>query len=434
MTDELINALANVDGLHVASRTSVFALKGRREDVRTIGALLNVSTVLEGTVRKAGTRLRITAQLIDVADGRLLWSERFDREDRDVFAIQDEIARTIVATLRARHLGGLGEPAARKGTGNLRAYNLYLRGRFCWNKRSQEGLAEAITFFEQAIAEDPKYALAYSGLADSHALSVDYRAAPVDEGMRRAKEEAERALALDDTLAEAHTSLAWVTFIHEWDWDAARTHFERAIALDPRYATARQWYAWYLAAMGRLEEGLAQGRMAVELDPASVSIRRGLGWLSYYAGRPDQALEHVERALMMNPTSHESHQVLGLVLTMARRYDEAASALRDALTLSPGDTNSMATLGRLAVETGHPERARAILAEFHEMATRRYVSPTDFAKLFFALGDYDAGFQYAERSRLERRGWLVYMRVDPIFDLLRRDPRYLELLGKMRLL
>ena len=277
MTDELINALANVEGLVVASRTSVFALKGRREDIRTIGAMLNVSAVLEGTVRKAGSRLRITAQLINVNDGRLLWSERFDREDTDVFAIQDEIARTIVNTLRASFLGEMGEPVPRRYTQNLKAYNFYLRGRFCWNKRTPEGISEAIEYFEQAIAEDPEYALAYTGLADSYALQLDYRAAPVDEGMRRAKEEALHAIALDDTLAEAHTSLGWVIFIHDWEWEKARNHFERSIALNPRYATGRQWYAWYLAAMGRTGEALIQGKMAIELDPASVSIRRGDG-------------------------------------------------------------------------------------------------------------------------------------------------------------
>jgi serine/threonine-protein kinase len=433
MTDELINALVNVEGLVVASRTSVFAFKGRREDVRTIGAVLNVSAVLEGTVRRAGTRLRITAQLTNVIDGRLLWSERFDREDRDVFAIQDEIARTIVQTLRASFLGQLGEPVSRQYTGNLRAYNLYLRGRFCWNKRTPEGIAEAIQYFEQAIVEDPGYALAYTGLADAYALHVDYRAAPVAEGMRRAKEEARRALALDDTLAEAHTSLGWVTFIYDWDWEAARVHFERAIALNPRYATGRQWYSWYLAAMGRTDEALAHGRMSVELDPASVSIRRGLGWLYFYARQPESAVEHLERALMMNPTSHESHLIMGLALSMAGREAEAEAALREALALSPGDTHAMAVLGRVALRQGRPQEARAILAEFDAMARSRYVSPTDRAKLLLALGEYDEAFDYAERSRLERRGWLAYMRVEPLFDPLREDPRYLALRTRMGL-
>jgi len=433
MTDELINALANVEGLVVASRTSAFALKGRREDVRTIGAMLNVSAVLEGTVRKAGSRLRITAQLINVSDGRLLWSERFDREDTDVFAIQDEIARTIVNTLRASFLGEMGEPVPRRYTQNLKAYNFYLRGRFCWNKRTPEGISEAIEYFEQAIAEDPEYALAYTGLADSYALQLDYRAAPVDEGMRRAKEEALHAIALDDTLAEAHTSLAWVIFIHDWEWEKARYHFERSIALNPRYATGRQWYAWYLAAMGRTGEALIQGKMAIELDPASVSIRRAMGWLQYYAHEPELAIEHLERALMMNPTSFETHIIMGLSLCMAGRYPEAEAAFREALVLQPGDTHAMAALARLAILQERPEEARATLDEFHRMSTSRYVSPTDFAKLCLALGQIDEAFQYAEQSMLERRGWLAYMRVEPLFDGLRQHPRYRELLVRMGL-
>ena len=432
MTDELINALVNVEGLVVASRTSVFAFKGRREDVRTIGAVLNVTSVLEGTVRKAGSRLRITAQLTNVIDGRLLWSERFDREEGDVFAIQDEIARTIVQTLRGSFLGELAVPVPRH-TGNLRAYNLYLRGRFCWNKRTPEGIAEAIQFFEQAIVEDPNYALAYTGLADAYALHVDYRAAPVAEGMQRAKEEARHALALDDTLAEAHTSLGWVTFIYDWDWEAARIQFERSIALNPRYATGRQWYAWYLAAMGRTDEALAHGRIGAELDPASVSIRRGLGWLYYYARQPEPAIENLGRALMMNPTSHETLLIMGSVLSMAGREPEAEAALREALALSPGDTHAMAVLGRVLLRQGRAKEARAILTEFDAMARSRYVSPTDRAKLLLALGEYDEAFEFAENSRLERRGWLAYMRVEPLFDPVRDDPRYLALQAMMGL-
>jgi serine/threonine-protein kinase len=281
MTDELINALTKVEGLRVASRTSVFALKNLREDVRAIGARLDVSAVLEGTVRKAGNRIRITVQLTSVEDGRTLWSERYDREMADVFAIQDEIAGTIVRTLRSTLLGELGDPMPVRYTANVRAYSLYLKGRFWWNRRSQAAIKEGIKFFEQAIQEDPGYALAYSGLADSYALDLDYRGAPVTEGMERARAEARKAIALDETLAEAHTSLGWVIFIYDWDWAAAESEFTRAIELNPRYSTARQWYSWFLAAMGRFDEALAEGRAAIELDPLSVSIRRSMGWLQY---------------------------------------------------------------------------------------------------------------------------------------------------------
>jgi serine/threonine-protein kinase len=283
ITDELITALTKVEGLRVASRTSVFALKNLREDVRALGARLNVSAVLEGTVRKAGNRIRITVQLTSIADGRTLWSERYDREMADVFAIQDEIAGTIVQTLRSTLLGELGDPTPVRYTANVRAYSLYLKGRFWWNRRSQAAIKEGIGFFEQAIQEDPGYALAYSGLADSYALDLDYRGAPVVEGMERARAEARKAIALDETLAEAHTSLGWVTFIYDWDWVGAERELSRAIQLNPRYSTAHQWYSWFLAAMGRFDEALAEGRAAMELDPLSVSIRRSMGWLQYYA-------------------------------------------------------------------------------------------------------------------------------------------------------
>jgi serine/threonine-protein kinase len=433
MTDELINALAQVQGLRVASRTSVFALKTRREDVRTLGAMLGVSVVLEGTVRRAGSRLRITASLTSVQDGRLLWSERFDRELTDVFAIQDEITRTIVNTLRVTFLGPLGDPTPARYTANLRAYSLYLRGRYCWNQRTGGAIAEAISYFEQAIAEDPDYALAYTGLADCYALALDYRAVPVSEGMQRAREQAERALALDDTLAEAHTSLGWVTFIHQWDWPAAELHFRRAIELDPRYATARQWYSWYLAAQGRLPEALAQGKAAAELDFASVSIRRSMAWLHYYARRPEQGVEHLQRALAMNPTAMETHLILGLLYTQLGQYDEAEALLRDVVLVVGVDTHAIAALAHLAVLRGRREEAERLRAQLLQMQEDRYVSPTDLARAHIALGDHDQAFAMIERAREERRGWLAYLRVEPLLDPLRSDPRFGALLKRMKL-
>jgi TolB-like protein/Tfp pilus assembly protein PilF len=433
MTDEAIGALANVPGLRVASRTTVFALKGRREDVRTIGALLGVPVVLEGSVRKAGARLRITAQLTDVQEGRLLWSERFDRGDADLFAIQDEIARAIVSRLRADRLGTVGNALPRRTTANLAAYNLYLKGRYAWNKRTREGIQEAIRRFEEAIAQDPHYALAYTGLADAHALGVDYRAVPVSEGMQQARIEAEKAIALDEGLAEAHTSLAWVTFIHDWDWPKAAREFGRAIELNPRYATARQWHAWYLAAMGRLTEAVREGHRALEIDPASVSVRRTLGWLYGLVREPDQAVAILEQALVMNPEAAETHLIMGIVQEQAARYAEAEAALREALALSPDDTHVLATQARVAVHAGRPEEASALADRVRGLARVRYVSPSDLAKLAIALGEFDAAFLALRRAREERRGWLAYLRVDPLFDPIRSDPRFAELLRTMRL-
>ena len=434
LTDELINALANIPGLRVASRTSVFALKGRKDNLRVLGSELGASVVLEGTVRRAESRVRITTQLTDVNDGRLLWSERYDRRMDDIFDLQEEMARTIVGTLRATFLGDLGDPVSRRYTDNLRAWQLYLKGRFAWNKRTREGIAEAVQYFEDAAREDPGYALAYSGLADCYALEVDYRGAPVAEGMRRAREEARKALALDEGLAEAHTSLAWVLFIHDWDWEGAGTHFLRAIELNPRYATARQWYGWLLIAMGRTDEAVTQGRIALELDPASVSISRSLGWLLYVAQRTEEAIEQLQRALAMNPVSEETQWVLGLALIQAGRYQEAEIALREADAGARGaNHHAFAALGHLAVLQGRREEAERALATLTELARTRYVSPVDLARLHIVLGDIDGTFHWLEQAYVERRGWMTYLNVEPLLEPIRGDPRFRDLVRRMKL-
>src|SRR5438034_3793295 len=345
ITDELIAALAGVEGLRVASRTSVFALKGKPQDVRAIGALLGAAWVLEGTVRRAGDRLRISAQLTSTEDGQLLWSERYDRTLADVFAIQEEIARTIVDTLRATSFADLTAPTAKRYTQSIAAYGWYLKGRYAWNKRTQEDITDAIGYFEQAIAEDPDYAPAYAGLSDSYALQLDYRSVHVAAGFARAGEYARRALELDETVAEAHASLGWVLFIYDWDWDGAAREFKRAITLDPRYPTAHQWFAFYLAAMGRLDEALVEGHTALELDPASVSIRRSLGWASFYARRHDQACYNLAREIAMNPTAVENYRILALALAQQGQWAEAEPTTREAMAFAAAGPYAMATLG-----------------------------------------------------------------------------------------
>jgi TolB-like protein/Tfp pilus assembly protein PilF len=433
ITDELINALSKVEGLTVVSRTSAFAYKGKALDVRTIGGQLGATVVLEGTVRRFGERLRITAQLINVFDGRLLWSEKYDRGAEDLFQIQDEIAETIVGTLRATLLRDLGRPEPRRYTPSLDAWNLYLKGRYFWNIRTSDGVREAIRLFEEAIREDPKFALAYTGLADSYALGVDYSDAPVSVGLRRAKEEALKALSLDDTLAEAHASLAWVAFIHEWDWETAGREYRRAVELDPRYPSARQWYAWYLTAMGRTAESLAEARQAVALDPASISIRRSLGWIHYYAREPEASIDHVRKAIIANPTQQESHYILGQALMMKGSYAQAKTAFREAAGPDRGHTNALAGMGRVAVLEGHIDEAREILDELYRKARERYVSPVDFAKLHNELGDIDEAFHWMDKAVEDRRGWLVYLNVEPAVDNLRSDPRFHALLKRMNL-
>jgi serine/threonine-protein kinase len=433
ITDELILALGKVEGLNVASRTSVFALKGLKEDIRNLGARLGVSAVLEGTVRRAGNRLRITAQLIGVAEGRTLWAERFDRELQDVLDIQDEIARTIVTTLRSTLLRDLGDAPPLRYTANLTAYHLYLKGRYWWNRRTQAAIAEGIKYFEQAIQEDAGYALAYTGLADSYALQIDYRGAPVRDGMERAKAMARKAIELDDTLAEAHTSLGWVTFVYDWDWPAASVRFDRAIELNPSYSVARQWRSWFLIAMGRTESALAEGRIAAELDPASVSIRRSMGWLHYYARQPREALEHLRRALAMNPTAEENHRLLGLAYLQLEMYDESAAAFREAVASSESPALATAGLGLVAVAKRRLTDARGILDGLYAESREHYLTPVAFAMLHAGLGEADPAFEWLDRALEDRRGWLAYLKVEPLLDPLRSDARFTRLLERMRL-
>ena len=401
--------------------------------MRAIGALLGVSEVLEGTVRKAGDRLRITAQLSSTADGRLLWSQRYDRTLDDVFAIQDEIAHTIVTTLRATSFADLAEPAPRRGTASIAAYGLYLRGRFEYNKRTQEGVAEGIRFFERAIAEDPGYALAYTGLADSYALRVDYSSVPVAEGLERAKAYAREALERDDTLADAHASLAWVLFIHDWDWGGAGREFRRAVELDPRCTVAHQWHAFLLAAQGRHEEALVEGHTALELDPASVSVRRSLGFLYYYARRYDRARYHITRAIELNPTAEESQRLLGFTLAQAGAFAEAERVLREAKELPTAGPYALGTLGYLLARAGKSAEARALLAELEARAAREYVTPVAFSTLLIGLGEIPRALDWLEQAYAERRGWLCYLNVNPLMDPLRGEPRFQTLVQRMRL-
>ena len=433
ITDELIAALAKVDGIRVASRTSVFALKGKPQDVRAIGALLECAVVLEGTVRRAGQQLRITAQLVSTDDGSLLWSERYDRKLEDVFAIQDEIARTIVNTLRATSFADLPAPRPRRYRASPSAYRLYLKGRYEWNRRTQEGVAASIGYFEQAIAEDPGYALAYTGLADSYALGVDYRSVPAGPGFEAAKQYARKAIEIDDSLAEAHASLAWSMFIYDWDWEGAEREFRRAIDLEPRYAIAHQWYAFLLTSRAAFGEALVEGHTAIELDPGSVSARRSLAWNYFYARRWDGARHHLDRAIAMNPNAEETFRVLGLTLAIEGQVDEAVKVLREAITMPESGTYTRATLGYALARGGCVGEAREILASLEAHAEHEYVSPVAFATILLGLGEIERALDWTERALEERRGWLAYLRVHPLMDPMRGHPRFDALVRRMRL-
>jgi tetratricopeptide (TPR) repeat protein len=294
-------------------------------------------------------------------------------------------------------------------------------------------VTEAIEYFEQAIAEDPGYAAAYTGLADSYALHVDYRSVPVTEGFARAKAYARKALELDETLAEAHASLAWSVFIYDWDWESAGREFRRAIALDPHYASARQWYAFLLASQGRLDEAVTEVLMAQQLDPTSISVRRSVGWLHYYARRYDQSRYHLLRAIAMNPTAAETYRILALTYVEQGDLPEAERVAREATELPGAGSYVLATLGLVLGRAGKPDAARAVLADLERRATEGYVSPIAFATIHLGLGEWGRTLPWLERAYDDRRGWMAYLRVNPILDGFRNEPEFQGLVRRMRL-
>ena len=427
LTDELIGALARVEGLKVAARTSVFRYKGQPLDVRRIAQELGVECVIEGSVRRSGQRLRVTARLMDALDGQLRKSLRFDRDANDMFALEDELSAAIVDALRPTLLSTAVHVTPRRYTANADAYRLYLRGRFAWNKRTFEDTAEAIKYFEAAIAEDPTYALAYSGLADAHALQLDYRNVPVAEGMARAKEYARKALELDEGLAEAHASLGWVLFIHDWEWQESLTHFERAVTLSPRYATGHQWYSFPLVALGQFERALTAVQTAVELDPGSVSVRRSRGGVAYYARQYRDAITHLERAVDMNPTSEETHRSLGLTYLQLGEPQRAEAAFREGLLYTPESGYSLAGLGGALFRQGRAGEAHDVQRELEARAKAGYVSTAAFVILHALLGNVDEAIDWLEKARAERRGFVAYIGVNPTLDSLRGSPRFTAL-------
>lgn len=364
LTEELINSLSRIEGLRVASRTSAFAWKGKQENIRKIGEQLNVETVLEGSVRKAGNRLRITAQLVNIADDSHLWSERYDREMEDVFVVQDDIARAIVDALKIQLASDQKHQLVKPPTESITAYTLYLQGRFHWNKRSKEGFERAIQYFEQALQIDPTYARAYAGLADCYTLWASYGYLDPQEGFPKAREAALKALELDETLAEAYASLAAIKLNYEQDIQGAEEKIERAIRLNPNYATAHHWHAATLAVLGRTDEAVVAIQRALELDPLSAIMRVTAGEIFQLAGRWQEAAEHLRTALELNPHLTGAYSALARIHQLCGNWQQAEQELHRALALAPEDSRPrwthafhLASLGRLSESLTEIDRA-----------------------------------------------------------------------------
>jgi serine/threonine-protein kinase len=432
ISEDVINALSQVKGIQVASRTSSFALKQKGQDIREIGRQLNVGTVLEGSVRRHADRLRVTAQLIDVSSGYHLWSERYEREMADVFAIQDEISCAIVETLKGTLVSRGSRGLVRSHTENMEAYSLYLKGRYFWNQRGA-GLQKAGEYFKQAIAEDPRYAPAHSALADTYSLFGWYRAMPPKEAFPIAMDEARKALELDDRLAEAHRSLAFVLLMHEWDWAGAGREFNRALELNPGLATTHHWYAEYLMAMGRPADAIDHSNRALELDPLGLIIHVLLGMAYYLARRSDDSVAECLKTLEMEPEFTPTFVWLGQAYLQLEEYDKAIAVFEREVDLSPERPTTAAYLAAAHALSGDRSKARVMLGELHDRAENAFVSCFDYALIHFALEENDEAFRWLDFAYEERAPWLVWLRVDPMFDRVRPDPRFQQLLAKMKL-
>jgi TolB-like protein/Tfp pilus assembly protein PilF len=431
MTDELISALTRVEGLHVVSRSSAFAFKGKPQDVRAIGAQLNVRTALEGSVRKAGRRLRVTAQLTDVSSGYQMWSEVFDRDLEDVFAIQDEISRAIVSALRGKLLGPEVSRLVRPATDDLEAYTLYLKGRQLWNRRTEESLRLGLRHFERALERDPKYGMAHIGLADSYCILGFYTALPPAEAFPKAKAAALRALEIDARLSEARPTLAYVSMYHEWDWAEAERQFLLSIQNNPGYATAHQWYGNFLAGLRRFDESAAEFGKAITLDPLSPLKVAALGWGYYFARRYPEAIAQCRRALELDPHLPVTHLWLGLGCLEAGATDEALAAYEEAVRLSRGQPLSLAFLAHGLARSGRTEEAAHSLREISDLSSRRYVSPYDLAVIRVGMSQPEAALDLLERGYRERTHWMALLQVDPRLDPIRGEPRFQRLLELM---
>ena len=429
IAEELMSALARFKALKVAARTSAFSFKGKQADLREVGLALNVGTVLEGSVRKSGDHLRITAQLSDVATGYQLWSETYDRKLTDIFAIQDDITSRIVSALQVH----LDEKAASTTPPQLdpEAYQIVLRGRFHWNQRSPEGLAKAAELLQEATRRAPQYAPAFSALADVYLSQYDYGVLSWEESTVRARAAATKALELDEDSAAAHTSLAHI-LLHEWQWQAAEQHFQHAIELDPSYTLALHWYALCLTALGRADDAVKTMQRAQQLDPLSVRINADLGMALVVAGKYEDAVAQVGRALELAPGRGGPLWIRGMALEQLGRFDAAELDMKAALESMSGYEAVKGSLGHLYAVSGRPAEARALLSELTKQAGDTEVA--FFAALICAgLNDTDAALTWLERAVDERSGSVRYLKIDPRLAGLRHEPRFRQLMERVGL-
>lgn len=440
IAESIIRSLSQLPNLRVMSRSAVFRFKGKNVDPQEVGRNLKVGAVLAGRLVKQGDRLIIKTELIDVSDGSQLWGAEYNSTLSDIFSVQEEISRKISEKLRLRLTGEDEEKLAKRYTRDADAYGLYLKGRYFWNKRDETGLRNGIKYFQEAEEKDPSYALAYSGLADSYALLSDIGVVKPSDEMPKAKAAAQKAVDVDPTLAEAYTSRAFVKLAYDWDWLGAEADFKKALELNPKYPTAHQWYASYLIQMGKFEQAKKEIEQAHQLDPLSPIINANLGHYAYYEHRYDDAIENYNKTLEMVPDFWVAHHYRGLAYTMKGMYEQAIAEFRGLLE-SPGEgplkegsvekhPEVAASLAFAYGGAGRRKEAESILERFKTLSQQRYVSSLYFGIAYTGLNDQERAIAYLNKAYENRHPGLVLIRIDPLFDRLRSDNRFKELVQR----
>ena len=436
VTESIINSLTQIPNLRVIARGSSFRYKGRDTDPVAAGHELGVRAVLTGRLLQRGDNLTVSAELVDVRDNKQLWGDQYERKISDLLSVQREIATEISGSLRLKLSAPEQTRITKRYTDNPEAYQLYLKGRFYWNKRTEEGVKKALDYFQEAIEKDPNYALAYTGIADSYSLEtmhIDVGSLSPSEAAPKAKAAAMKALEMDSSLSEAHTSLAFIKLIFDWDWTGSETEFKRALALNPNDAAAHHWYSHLLMAMGRSRESLAESKRALELDPAGVIITVHLGWHYLNAHEYDLGINQLQKALEMDPNFGVAHWYLGLCYEQKGKYPEAESELRKAQDLLKENAAITADIGHLYAVSGRKDQALKVIQELNELAKRRYVSSYNVGLIYFGLGDKDRGFEWLDNAYRERSDLLVYLNADPRLADVHADPRFADLVKRVGL-
>jgi serine/threonine-protein kinase len=432
ITESLITGLSRIADLRVKSRDSVSRYKRHEIDPEAAGRELGVRAVLKGRLGLSNDTVSISVELIDTRDGALLWRDRYERPVREILALQAEIARQVSERLRPRNTGEEHKRVSRPQTDNAEAYQLYLMGRYRWNRRTEDTLRSAADYFQQAIEKDPNYARAWAGLADAHNLLATYGARAPAEAYPRAKAAANHALELDPGLAEAHASLGWLKSQHEWDWNGAENEYRLALELNPEYATAYHWRAWYLAIVGRLEEAVASVERARDLDPVSAVIHSRVGLFLYFARHDERALEQCRKSLDMDPTFAWGHTGLGSVYLKTGRLADAVAEIEKSANLAQRGVIELGYLGHAYALAGRNGEARKVLSELKELSAKRYVPPVHMAVIHTGLGERTAALELLEKA-VATRSFETWYLPDPRLDPLRQEGRFQNLLRRLGL-